>query len=183
MKLKKNSISAKLYRLFYMTDYMPNNLCPYFWKLFAMYILLIPSLIFIIPNLIINKDEVDDWGDRFMVSVVFYVLILVIISTLFAPISLLTVGAIDAESPLSMLQTFGIIIWFLGLSFLSYHFVEKLINKIKYNLKHKEPQFIYDDNGDYVANPNYKPKEDKNNIIIEFIKAKFKAYCPKIDWE
>ena len=51
----------------------------------------------------------------------------------------------------------------------------------KRRLKYRE--FIWDDNGDYVPNPDYVPYEEKPNIIIEFIKAKYHRYCPKIDWK
>jgi hypothetical protein len=36
----------------------------------------------------------------------------------------------------------------------------------------------WDENGNYVPR-----KEDKPNIIIEFVKAKYNRYCPKITWK
>jgi hypothetical protein len=46
----------------------------------------------------------------------------------------------------------------------------------------KRLEFIWDADGNYVKNPNYEPYEKKPNIIIEFIKAKYNRYCPKIEW-
>jgi predicted membrane protein len=33
---------------------------------------------------------------------------------------------------------------------------------------------------DYILNPDYRG--DTPNLLIEFIKAKYNKYCPKIDW-
>jgi hypothetical protein len=46
MRLKSNSISARLYRYFYGTEIMPTSLCNYFWALVLAYLLIIPLEIF-----------------------------------------------------------------------------------------------------------------------------------------
>jgi len=51
MKLYKNSFSAKLYQYFYSVNdwQMPKSLCPYFWKLVIAYLLFIPLEILAMP--------------------------------------------------------------------------------------------------------------------------------------
>ena len=49
MKLNSNSISSKLYRWFYGTKELPNNLCPYFWKLVLAWLVLIPYSLVCLP--------------------------------------------------------------------------------------------------------------------------------------
>lgn len=49
-KLNPHGLMARLYRNFYNTGVLPNNLCPYFWKL----IFAIIALPFVYPALIIN---------------------------------------------------------------------------------------------------------------------------------
>jgi hypothetical protein len=60
----------------------------------------------------------------------------------------------------------GFVIWMSIIIFLIIHLTTFIINKIKYRRN-----LINDDN------------ENKPNIVIEFIKAKYNNYCPKIDWE
>jgi hypothetical protein len=57
-----------------------------------------------------------------------------------------------------------------------------LYKKRRDNRRHTQREWIWDENGDNIRNPDYVPYEEKQSIIIEFIKAKYNKYCPKIDW-
>ena len=60
MKMNYNSLTAKFYRWFYEVDYMPSNICPYFWKLVIAYLLCIPKFVITYPTYIFTKE----WGLR-----------------------------------------------------------------------------------------------------------------------
>ena len=47
-------------------------------------------------------------------------------------------------------------------------------------IKQKKRQKRYDEDGNYLP---YGGEPKKQNIFIEFIKAKYNKYCPKIDWK
>ena len=53
MKIKTNSIHAKIYRFVYSSD-LPMNLCPYFWSLIWAIVVFIPDLIIKLPVLLWN---------------------------------------------------------------------------------------------------------------------------------
>jgi hypothetical protein len=74
----------------------------------------------------------------------------------------------------------GVATWFgaliLGIAMLYKYFLEK-----SDEAKWKRVKNNYDENGNWI------PYEDRligkrSNIILEFIKAKYNKYCPKIDW-
>lgn len=50
-----NSLSARFYRWFYNQSYMPNNICPYFWKLVLAVVFCIPYGIYLLPAMF-KKD-------------------------------------------------------------------------------------------------------------------------------
>lgn len=67
MKLNINSRSARLYRWFYGSKDMPQNLCLYFWKLVTMYVFLLPFTIVTLPYMIIfSKGEPEPEPDIFL---------------------------------------------------------------------------------------------------------------------
>jgi hypothetical protein len=58
-----------------------------------------------------------------------------------------------------------------------------LYKRRKEKKQQKHLRFIWNEElDDYMINPDYVPYEPKPNILIEFIKAKYHKYCPKIDW-
>jgi len=77
----------------------------------------------------------------------------------------------------------GIILWAGAILVGSVVGIIHLFEKRKERKRNLNLKYIWDENGDYIENPNYAPYEKKPNIIIEFIKAKYNRYCPKIDWE
>jgi hypothetical protein len=175
MKLSKNSISAKLYQWFYLTNNLPNNLCPYFWKLLLMYVLIIPYFIVSLPCLISDYKEYFDskkyywqsFNERFFVGLAFY-FILFIIFLMLTALSHIFINY-TKDSLFFYFSMVGFCFWLLGIVFLIIHLITSISNKIKYRRN-----LINDDDDD---------NEKKPNIVIEFIKAKYNNYCPKIDWE
>ena len=89
LSFNMNSWTAKLYRWVYRVNRMPNNLCPYFWKVVIMYTLLIPYVLLIIPLIILEKimDERHDrlgddaaMGGRMAIGFILYLMIGISIS-------------------------------------------------------------------------------------------------------
>lgn len=87
MKLNSNSLSSKLYRWFYGTNDLPNNFCPYFWKLLLAWVTLIPYALFCTPVIIYelidkhnNRYEYSDnsVGERLGYSIGIYFLLILI---------------------------------------------------------------------------------------------------------
>ena len=179
MELNRNSISARVYRNFYETSNMPESLCPYFWKLVAAWpltILFFPLILpFLIGNIFAkfqdNKGRMPFPAQAFIGLIVYLALYLIFcvgvtISSLWLTYSKdsswygrYIVGWIGIVSTLICLIIYGIMEW-------------------KKQLHIKKIERRYDAEG------NYLPIEDeKPNIIVEFVKAKYNKYCPKIDWK
>ena len=183
MKLNRNSISARLYRWFYITDNMPQSLCPYFWKLLIMWIFILPSSISYPPEKILcsGGEKLDSWGERGLFSILFYLVILVGLSVLFS-LSILTNGWFVPGSILHKIQSFGAVsvLCIILISFIS--LIIYGINRYKEKKRKKQLPYTWDDEGNRIPNPDYTSHEPKPNLIIEFIKARYNKYCPKIDW-
>jgi hypothetical protein len=81
MILNHNSISARLYRWFYETGIMPNNLCPYFWKLVIAYTFALPLLILTLPHTILQEEKYSS-APRIGYSIFFYLITFIAISML-----------------------------------------------------------------------------------------------------
>ena len=180
MTLNTNSLNAKLYCWFYgKTAYhLPNNLCPYFWKLILAWLLLVPYALFctlyILTNEIFNpKYENGDHktGERFGISL----LLNGIIMMLFLMINVVVWFFVDytPKSIFSELLGPGAMLWVVAIGFGIYYGIKALHEYIK------EKRIPRDENG-YRIYPEYKEK--KPNLIVEFAKAKYGKYCPKIDW-
>ena len=180
MTLNTNSLNAKLYCWFYgKTAYhLPNNLCPYFWKLILAWLLLVPYALFctlyILTNEIFNpKYENGDHktGERFGISL----LLNGIIIMLFLMINVVVWFFVDytPKSIFSELLGPGAMLWVVAIGFGIYYGIKALHEYIK------EKRIPRDENG-YRIYPEYKEK--KPNLIVEFAKAKYGKYCPKIDW-
>lgn len=181
MKLNQNSISARMYRWFYLTYDMPQNLCPYFWKLVIMWVLIIPYGLISLPVIII-KQEPDEWGIRPLFGAFLYLFLFVIFIALF-PLTYFFWGWFDHNSTFGKWQVGGILIWAVVLMCTAVWGVIMIIDKRKRIKRHRQTMYIWTDEGDYVTNPDYVLYEDKPNIISEFIKAKYNKYCPKIEWK
>ena len=180
MKLKFNSLTARLYRWFYMESGMPENLCPYFWKLVLMWLLMVPTVILTLP-VITTKQKPDGAIARLILGFALWVFFGIVIVAL-APITIFFWGFLGQKSVIGNLQAFGIFLWVVILMVSIIFGVVHLLKTIKDRRNHIRREWVWDHNGDYVKNPDYIPYEPQASIIIEFIKAKYKKYCPKIEW-
>ena len=161
MKLSTNSLSAKLYRWFYNQNKMPNNLCPYFWKLVIMYILIIPYFIITLPSQILYKFEKNDIQINLGYSLVLYFIIFLIVCIASVPILLLF--DLNPNEFWKNIFGYGVLSWVVLIVFGIYHGFKYLLRYLK-------------------QNPNETQKEN-SNILVEFVKAKYNKYCPKINWD
>lgn len=176
MKLNYNSVSAKVYREFYNTKHMPQSLCPYFWKLIIAYPIVILLLPLLIPTWITAKlsggsdDDAPIAVKAFMGAILYGCIFLIIsvgvfISTIWITYyqpSMLHGMYIGGAMTTLVLSIVGIT---LG--------IQHLINERKLKRMNTE----LDQNGNQI------PYVHKPNIIIEFFKAKYNKYCPKINWK
>jgi hypothetical protein len=175
MQLNHNSFSAKLYRWFYGVDSMPGNLCPYFWKLVIAYMMALPLFVSTLPYEIIyfkSRENDEKISNRIFVS-------FIICLFFWAAFCLLSVFSLIFgyrpvhESGMYYSIGTGILGWLIIIPIVSYHGIKYLIQKAK------EPKRIYDEEGRLVI----QGKRTKPNIVVEFVKAKYNKYCPKIEWK
>lgn len=187
MKAKRNSISARLYRWFYFTDEMPNNLCPYFWKLVIAYTLILPLTAICIPVILKELKEghysEEDWFQRIALSGVIWGMGFLSFLALFSPITLLIWGWFSEKSLFHSWQFVGIIVWSIVLVVLLTTAISYVISKRKEKKRKRAQEYMWNEDGEWVPNPDYVPHEERKNLLVEFIKAKYHKYCPKIDWE
>lgn len=164
MILNHNSISAKLYRWFYGTNVMPNNLCPYFWKLVIAYTFALPVLILTLPQTIVSKGKNrDTLSNRIIMGIITYVLLL-------GAISMISVFGLffvlpEKEGLYLFMLIIGMSLWAISVVVGVPYLINKLLEKWK------ERRY------------NRYTEEPKVNIIVEMVKAKYHKYCPKIDWK
>lgn len=184
MKLNQNSISARLYRWFYVTGRMPQSLCPYFWKLVIAYILVIPFAILNFPIFLFKQqDSVENTTYRFFIGAILWVVISFAIMMIVGPLSTLFTGLLHDDSFLAIIQSMGFLTLFVVIAISLVAGIIHLASKIKEENRRRRSEWIWDEYGDYIKNPDYSPYAAKPNIIIEFIKATYHKYCPKIDWK
>lgn len=177
MKLNQNSISSKLYRWFYGTKELPNNLCPYFWKLVLAWLVLIPYSLVCLPVILYEmfdkeyKYDDNSTGKRIGISVVVYFMLFFI----FCMLSFIGWFFVlpTKDSFYSFAGSIGVFVWIITIVIGVIEGV-KALKEWNYNRKIK-----YDENGYRVRS---EPKEEKTYLVVEFVKAKYNKYCPKIDW-
>lgn len=170
MNLNYNSISAKVYRLFYNTHRMPESLCPYFWKLVVAYPITILLLPLLLPTWIVTRISGDDTEDTplgalaVMGAVIYLFIFLLICIGVF--ISSYWITYYVKTTMFSMYLTgmsSSIILGSFGVGFL----IKYLIKRRRYSRKYNNED-VYPDN---------------KNVVVEFVKAKYNKYCPKIHWD
>jgi hypothetical protein len=178
MRLNKNSVSSKLYKWFYgVSEYqgLPNNLCPYFWKLVLMYLTIIPYTLISIPVVVYDMFDKQyengerSTGERLGVSCGVYIGILLVTSLITAIAGFFT--PIETKSVWEFCQILGCMVW-LGLILIG------IVEGIKYLREYSTTDKSY-----YSETENkWVYEKTKVNLTTEFIKAKYNKYCPKIDW-
>lgn len=178
MKLNKNSVSARLYRWVFATNKMPETLCPYFWKLVLMWIVLIPYTILSLPYMAIQKLSEDDFfergssfGEKPGSGLVIWGAIWLAGVMVFS-ISVFWVD-LPKDSFGQQMQILGIFLWIIVLGVGSWHGGKWLIEK------YKESKIKYDEDGYRIWEP---AKEKADSIIVSFVRSAYHKYCPKIEW-
>lgn len=179
MQINYNSLTAKLYRWFYATSKMPSNLCPYFWKLVIATIFAVPTAIITTPAVLINRDREFEIAERYAFGLMTW-LGLVFGACVLSTVSLFWIVAAK-DSLLDIMNHIGIFVLVLTIGFGS---IIGIVFSIKFLVDRRReanaPRVWDDSNYEWVPNPNYKKPAPA--IAAEFIKAKYKKYCPKIDW-
>lgn len=177
MKLNANSLNAKLYCWFYgVGSYeLPNNLCPYFWKLVLAWILVLPYGLLCTPFILTHelfsesyRNGDSEFGERIGISVIMYIMLYGLFALGVAVGALFTTYAKGGF--FYMVLPGGIILWIALTGIGIYQGVKALVQKLR------KPKKVYDENG-YRIYPEKKP-----NLVVEFVKAKYNKYCPKITW-
>tara|TARA_R110000868_G_C10910514_1_gene764929 strand:+ start:830 stop:1384 length:555 start_codon:yes stop_codon:yes gene_type:complete len=178
MRLNKNSVSSRLYKWFYgVSEYqgLPNNLCPYFWKVVLMYLTIVPYTLFSIPvvvyDLFDKQYENGDrkTGERLGNSVGIYIGLFVVAGLISAILALFI--KFEPKSLFECLVIGGCMFWF-GL------LVFGVIEGAKHLREWSTRDYGYYDE----TQEKWITKKAKVNMTTEFIKAKYNKYCPKIDW-
>lgn len=165
MRLKKDSIWVFIYKFVYNTENLPNSLCPYFWKLLLACVLVVPYTIFIIPAIIIaliEKKDINtyDLPEKVLKSVATYLIVIlgsvILYGTYHMIKAIFHCYSYNRDAAITMSIIYIVITIAASIVFLVNHINNKLWER-RYNKK-------------------------KQYILIEFIKAKYNKYCPKIDW-
>jgi hypothetical protein len=146
-----------------------------------MWIFIIPVGILSIP-LVITKQEPDEWGMRLAGGIGMWGM-LFILSVMLFPFTYFFYGWFPSKSTFGAWQIIGICIWEISIICAIIWGLLQIGKKRREKKRLIHRKFIWNEDGDYIPNPDYVPYEGKPNIIIEFIMAKYHKYCPKIDWE
>lgn len=178
MKLNKNSFTSKLYKWFYgVGEYqgLPNNLCPYFWKVVLMYLTIIPYTLISIPVVVYDlfdkqyKNGDRKVGERLGISAGVYIGLFVLTTLISAILALFI--KVEPKSLFEFLVVGGCLIW-AGL----------IIIGVIEGVKHLREYSTRDESYFDEQQDKWIVKKAKVNMTTEFIKAKYNKYCPKIDW-
>jgi hypothetical protein len=185
MELNYNSTSSKLYRWFYDKRDMPETLCPYFWKLVFAWTLTVILSPLLLPTWVakkISKDFGDDVpiGPYALMGFFIYAAIFAV-NGIGVFISSYWITYYQETLGYFLYLTGGVVIFIGLIGSITWGAIE-LKNRIRDKRTKRIKRTIWDDNiGDYVPNLDYV--EPRPSMIIEFIKAKYNKYCPKIDWK
>lgn len=164
MKASKKSLHARLYQFTFTTS-LPENLCPYFWKLVWAVIVFIPNFIIQLPSLIVDKLYKDKWMDC----------------------------ADHRDNGLSIYRWMFFLFVYFGIT---WHWIKAMFHCYSYSYVAANLGLAVNaiigivlifaisiEWQNRIEERKNKKREKKPSIIIEFIKAKYYKYCPKIDWE
>ena len=178
MRLNKNSVSSRLYKWFYaVSEYqgLPDNLCPFFWKLVLMYVTIIPYTLFSIPVVVYDLfDKRYDNGDRktgerLGISFGVYFALWLLVGVITTIVGLFV--KIEPKSFWEFTQLLGYLVWFIAI-------IIGVVEGFKYLRDYSTQDEGYWDH----TQDKWVVKKAKINLTTEFIKAKYNKYCPKIDW-
>jgi len=155
MNLRTNSLQAKLYRYFWSTDKLPENLCPYFWMSLIMYVFIIPYAIISFPlQKVSYRDDIPTIGMWFLGAIGY--------GAIYLLVSMVAMWFVLGNETYSWIVSSGICGWALVV----------IISMIAYAHHRKELKEEAIDAGTY-----------QEGIVVSFVKAKYNRYCPKITWK
>ena len=192
MEIHYNSINARLYRWFYNVSDMPQSLCPYFWKLLWLHMAIIPMLVFTLPIQIYDKFDKQDNSERLKGGLIGYGILFFGLAMISSLSLLFGFKPIDNHSFISKYIGLGIALWcvliLVGL-------IIAIIKLVEY--KKRKYYYEYPDDDDYedfyygrkyYFDKNHQrvyvdEQEEKDSLLVAFIKAKYNRYCPKITWK
>lgn len=159
MKANTKSIHAKLYTFTYTAD-LPNNLCPYFWKLVFAALVFVPNFSIQLPALIWNVFDktFTDLNEKRGVGFVMYIVIIILSVIGYTNYHLIK-ALFNFYSYDSQAANNGVVIDVILTIATIWALIAYLINKHR---KYSTP---------------------KDSVLKKFVKAKYNNYCPKIDWE
>ena len=170
MKLKKNSFTARVYRWFYGYNNMPQTVCPYFWQLVIMWICIAPYTLLSLPTFLSKETDKGLW-EKPVMGMIAYCMLFALGSIVFAIPSLFM--DLPKDSFWDNYRIMGIMFWMIGIPILTYRGIASLYEM--YRDRQREKRWEKLEEGDLA--------EKEQNILVEFIKATYHKYCPKIDWE
>jgi len=160
MELKLNTWYVWLWNYTY-SKRLPDNLCPFFWKLVIAILLFIPNLILRIPVTVINlfsKNKIGRNDDRTGKGILIYFIIIASCSIIVCIYNWI-LWLFNAYSYNRTSASIGGLFLLVGLAILIAHYWEEYNtgNKIVYSLK--------------------------NNIVVNYTSAWYYKHCPKINWK
>lgn len=179
MKINTNSWHVKLHKYIF-TGRLPDNLCPYFWRIVKGLIFVIPTFISRLPLYLAWLFEMlfkkTDYANSFLVN--------------------------NKNEDRSLENMFGFLMYVLLLCVftlisIEYHFFRKIMgysfDPFYYSVAFKINIGVCIALMFYLAASGYKlwilndqssetNVEKTPNLLREFIKAKYHKYCPKIEW-
>jgi hypothetical protein len=178
MRLNENSVTSRLYKWFYgVSKYqgLPNNLCPYFWKVVLMYLTIIPYVLISIPVVVYDlfdkqyKNGERKTGERLGISAGVYIGLFVLATLISAILALFI--KVEKDTLFEFLVVGGCLFW-TGL----------IVIGVIEGVKHLKEFSTRDESYFDEQQDKWVVKKAKVNMTTEFIKAKYNKYCPKIDW-
>jgi len=140
-----------------------------------MFVLILPTLVVALPIILIEtikKEKFDSYGERFGLSLVAYVAIFILISL--GAASCWPWFTYEKDSFIYFCAQFGVMLALMGSLVGIYYLFVWIVNSIKDKIlytKNEEGRKVY-----------REKRESRPNIVIEFIKAKYKNYCPRVEW-
>ena len=181
MKFNKNSFTAKLVQYSYPNKGLGNNLCTYFWQAFFAYFFSpligihylfdsnffrreFKKVLFNDSDTFLNKIAYS-MGRLFLIAMCFFMFVIIgnklhVDNTFIAFI----VGIV------MFVIVICIGLFFIFLINYSSIYIKKFFNFFRKSRKN-------------IVEKNKKLKENRNNVLIEYIKAKKRKICPIIEWE
>jgi hypothetical protein len=178
MKLKKSSYTSRLYRWFYDENKMPNNLCPYFWKVVAMYVLILPTVVFGLPWMLWDSYEFKKANivSKMAVGAFMWIGLFCALTPLVSLASLFTTFA--KHSFLDSMAFLGCMVMAIAVIVGLVWYGMKL--HTDYENRQYEALVIRDEYGYIIGR---KPRPEKKWMIIEYIKAVYEKQCPSVEWD